>query len=442
MRTPRTPLLLLRTLCWACLVLLMLLGRMAWGQQAAAPGPIAPLRWPADFQPPPPDGRGQSLATRWPIVLSHAYSLRSVDTFLGDRQDPATGRFDTWGVKAALEAGGAIVIQPDKVAYGSNEDRGRLLYKRCAGRSLQAMLCNSASPVVVDGLHQAIAQYCAVPAWRQRSGLRDEADCRQHLKFNVICHSQGCLDSRYMMAAVRNEHSGELMYRHVASWTSFAGANKGTAQADKLLAALSPCFTPSCQSLLANVVLGSLSWWQDEQWVRNANASSVALSRQYVLVSTDMTCTPSASRSCPPSFNQRYPFPVDPAYPVHYQSFTSLIRDINHPCYRRIQRIWQLVHDAEGDNDGNISVDSQAFVTYGEGGQGGRTPVVARWTDGTSLDPSRPHPGLTHMAYSNVPVPGMSEGALSCAGEDNSAWRYSRVGFYRDVVAELVGMGH
>src|SRR3546814_10805450 len=53
------------------------------------------------------------------------------------------------------------------------------------------------------------------------------------LQFNIICHSQGCPDSRYMLAAVRDEYTGEPMYRRVASWTSMAGANKGTARSEE-----------------------------------------------------------------------------------------------------------------------------------------------------------------------------------------------------------------
>lgn len=46
------------------------------------------------------------------------------------------------------------------------------------------------------------------------------------------------------------------------------------------------------------------------------------------------------------------------------------------------------------------------------------------------------------MAYADSRVPGMDEGRLSCSGEDNSMFRFSRLGLYRDIVAELVQRGY
>jgi hypothetical protein len=45
------------------------------------------------------------------------------------------------------------------------------------------------------------------------------------------------------------------------------------------------------------------------------------------------------------------------------------------------------------------------------------------------------------MAYSDLKVPGMDDGRMSCNGEDNSLYRFSREDLYRDIVAELVERG-
>lgn len=393
------------------------------------------------FVPPPADGTGKSLATKWPILLSHAFSVTAATSFRGDVLGRG-GQFDTFGVKTALEQGGAIVYQPNKIAYGSHETRGRLLYKKCAGSTLKEMLCEGDHPVVVDGLYQATLDYCSSAIKRARSGFSSELACRKGLQFNIICHSQGCADSRYMLAAVRNEFSGDLLYKHVASWTSLAGANKGSAEADWFLQATAACFQLGCRSTLINLILGVQASLQDGQIVANAADSVVALSRKYMLITTDMNCTPSPKKSCPPSFNQLYPLPVDPNHPILYQTFSSQIFDLSHPCYRPLRLLWSIVNAAEGPNDGNISVDSQRFTTYGPGESGPRTPVVARWISGYSSNPSKPHPGLSHMAYSDSEVPGLDNGGLSCAGEDNSDLRFSRVGLYRDIVAELTERGY
>jgi hypothetical protein len=394
------------------------------------------------FHAPPPSGEGKSLATRWPILLSHPFSVTAEQSFRGETLQ-SDGQFDVYGVKAMLEAAGAVVYQPDKIAYGSHQNRGQLLYKKCAGATLPALLCEGENPQVIDGAHAAILDYCSQPVLRARNGFADEGGCQRGLKFNVICHSQGCPDSRYMLAAVRNEFSGELMYRHVASWTSMAGANKGTAQADFYLELFAAgCLTPGCRSPAIDAAFAALSLQQNRALIFNGSESAVALSMHYMLLSTDMSCDPSRRRDCAPSFNALYPLPQDAAHPVLYQTFSSQIHDIEHPCYGANRDNWTIVVKREGANDGNISVDSQKFATYGPGPGGAPTPVIARWVDGVTLDASRPHPGLNHMAYATTKVPGMHEGTLSCEGEDNRHYRFSRLGLYRDIVAELAAWGY
>ncbi|MDP3858951.1 MAG: hypothetical protein Q8Q73_14440 [Stagnimonas sp.] len=392
------------------------------------------------FYAPPADGKGKSLKTHWPIVLSHPFSYTAANSFRGDTLDSA-GSFDAYGVKAMLEAGGAVVYQPDKLAYASSENRGQLLYKKCAGTTLDEQLCKGSNPVEIDGIHLATRQYCADPALRARNGFADESQCQRGLQFNVICHSQGCLDSRYMLAAVRNEFSGELMYRHIVSWSSMAGANKGTAQADAYLELSASCLSPDCKSPVFDLALAADSMRQGQGLILNGSDSAVALTRKYVLLTTDMDCNPDEGQTCAPSFNQLYPLPVDPTHPILYQTFSSQIFNIDHPCYSGKKTNWQIVEGREGPNDGNISVDSQMFTTYGWGGTGAATPVLPRWVSGITLDPAHPHPGLEHMAYCDLKVPGMSDGQLSCNGEDNSMYRFSRIDLYRDIVAELVGAG-
>jgi hypothetical protein len=182
------------------------------------------------------------------------------------------------------------------------------------------------------------------------------------------------------------------------------------------------------------------SFGKNQALITAGGESVVALSRKYMLVTTDMDCRPDADRDCPPSFNQRYPLPEDPAHPVYYQSFSSQIHDITHPCYSGNRLFWEIVLEREGPNDGNISVESQQFTSYGPDGSGGATPVVARWIDGQTRDPARPHPGLNHMAYNDSEVPGIP--GVSCRGEDNSAFHFSRLELYRGIVSELAASGY
>ena len=381
------------------------------------------------------------LDTRWPILLSHPFGNDATRSFRGDRQDQA-GDFNPFGVKEALASRGAVVYQPDKISFGSHQTRGELLYRKCAGTTLSEMLCQGPDPKVVDGVHHAIVTHCASEALRARQGFADEASCRKGLRFNLICHSQGCVDSRYMMVAVRNAFSGLPMYRHIASWTSMAGANKGTAQTDLYLDLTAACVSAWCRAGFFDAFFTLMSWQYDRKEIHNGGESMIALSQRYMLDSMDYRCKPARGKTCAPSFNDTYRFPVDPAHPVLYQSFSITIDDIGHPCNRKHALIWRYLNLKEGPNDGNISLDSQRFTTYGRDGGGGRTPVIARPFVARSLDPNRPHPGMYHMAFSDYVVAGIGEGAASCGGEDNRHLRFSREAAFRDVVAELAERGY
>lgn len=376
-------------------------------------------------------------ATRWPVLFSHAWSRTADTAFQGDRKQSG-GEYDAYGVKQALEADGVVVYQPNKVKYASHEERGRLLYKRCAGATLKEKLCEGDAPVVEDGLHAAMLDYCASAARRQRHGFASEQACHQGLQFNIICHSQGCPDSRYMMATQVSELSGRPVYEHVASWTSMAGANKGTAQADFILEMLAACVSDQCRSPLLDLAFAVDEFIGNRALITDGSRSVVALSTKYMTRTTDMNCDPDGG-DCPPGFNARYPLPEDPAHPIVYQSFVTEIRDISHPCYSKDAFFWRVINAREGANDGNISVTSQAFAHYGPGETGGRTPVRVRHVYGDSGDPAKPHPGLNHMAFSSSDVPGLP--GVSCRGEDNSGFAFSRVNLYRNIVAELAGLG-
>src|SRR3546814_9276749 len=76
----------------------------------------------------PADATGKSLATRWPIVLSHPFSETAEQAFRGDSTNTAADG-EAYGVKKMLGADGAIVYPPDKLAFASPETRGQLLSK-------------------------------------------------------------------------------------------------------------------------------------------------------------------------------------------------------------------------------------------------------------------------------------------------------------------------
>jgi len=375
-----------------------------------------------------------SLRTRYPIVLSHHWSGSAETSFLGEEWDG--GRFNTGGVQEDLRAHGAIVYLPDKVPFASHEDRGRLLYRRCAGDTLAEKLCEEGEGVTVDGVELILLDYCGDPA-KRHPDYADFDDCIQRVKINIICHSQGCPDSRYMIAAVTNRLSGRPMHEHVASWTSMAGANKGTALADRLLAVMGERPPPG-----GGEVPRMLRWMGsslDGVLTQEVYDSVVALTRKYMTQTTDMDCDPRRGE-CPPSFNQLYPNHPD----IYYQSFSCKINWL-HPCYSGLRMLWGLLWVLEGPNDSYISVDSQRFTTAGNSPDDPPTFVVDRGiVTGESDRWLVPHPGISHMGFSTSRVPGMGGPDAACtrSGGDADAYHFSRLQLYKDIVAELKDMGY
>ena len=373
-------------------------------------------------------------ATRYPIVLSHHWSGTAEDSFRGDDWDDAD--FTPFGVKKALESEGAIVYQPDKTRYGSHEIRGKLLYRRCAGETLKDRLCEGDDPRTVDGVEAAMLDYCGDPKKRGRE-YRSFDDCIDRVKINVICHSQGCSDSRYMISKVTNRLTGKPMSSHVASWTSVAGANKGTSLADKALSGVKPCDEPECKgTTLIETILHLIGVKKNGRWVEGGYESLKALTRKYMTQTMDLGCDPKKG-SCPPSFNEACPN----APSVYYQTYSGSLTWI-HPCNSGMSGPWQFLSYLEGPNDGLISVDSQKFTTTGFRGTGASTGVTYRGhVRGEELSRWLKHPGISHMGFSNARVPGM--GNVACGGKalNQDIFYFSREGFYQDVVEDLKNMG-
>ena len=378
---------------------------------------------------------GQGSATRYPIVLSHHWSGTAYAAFRGNQYTPNVPEgerpFPAWGVKHALERDGAVVYQPDKLDFGSNENRGRLLYRKCAGATLSDKLCQGQNPQAVDGVELAMLDYCGDPA-KHRGQYPSIAACLRDVKINVICHSQGCPDSRYMINAMTNRLSGRPMHEHVASWTSIAGANKGTAIADVALGCTDgqcgPDYVAALDYLCAGLGLCSSA--------PGFHDSVVALSRKYMTQTMDMSCNPATS-TCPPSFNRAYPNPPN----VYWQSYSGYIRWA-HSCYSDHQAGWLLVGAYEGLNDGYISLESQRFLTAGPSASDPPTRVHDRGiVTGTPRVFGLVHPGISHMGFSNNLVPGLPGVDCPGVGNDEAGYAWDREAFYVNVARDLRAMG-
>jgi triacylglycerol lipase len=120
---------------------------------------------------PEPQGR----ATRYPIVLVHG--------FMGSKTSPL---WSFWKVAETLRADGHVVIEANLPPFDAPANRARVLATQ---------------------IDAAIAQYG---------------------KVNIVAHSQGGLDSRYLISSLGYAPK-------VASLTTISSPHKGTAIADKLM---------------------------------------------------------------------------------------------------------------------------------------------------------------------------------------------------------------
>ncbi|RZI82310.1 MAG: hypothetical protein EOP38_16315 [Rubrivivax sp.] len=406
--------------------------------------------------------------TRYPIVLSHHYGGTAKTAFYGDWVVNAdgTGQFKRGGIKEALEQEGASVAQPDKIPFGDHKVRGALLYKKCevtppplmkdangslspnyndpayVASSLSEALCLSGSRRRVDGVEKVMDDHCRDPA-KIAGQYSDYGDCIQRIKVNIICHSQGCPDSRYMISAMTNELSHKPMADHVASWTSLAGANKGTLLADLGLGLIG-CPMGCADGVVAALwnymgVLSSQGASTTPVWNPHAFESVRALTRRYMTVSMDDAPCPASG--CGPSFNQAYPNSPK----VYYQTYSLKINRLD-PCDLVVTPLWTSDYALEGSNDGLISVDSQRFATTGYGPINGTSNVPTHVVDrgliqGTSTSPLYSYPGVTHMGVSTQPAAGLAGPKCAFESAGNASTRFSRVGIYLNIVHDLKAMG-
>mgnify|MGYP006146509783 CR=1 FL=1 len=128
-----------------------------------------------------------------------------------------------------------------------------------------------------------------------------------------------------------------------------------------ILELLAACLNDGCRSQVLDLAFAVDSFSKNQALILEGSESVVALSRKYMLQTTDMNCDP-GKQTCPPSFNQRYPLPEDLAHPIYYQTFSTSILDITHPCYQKDQFFWRIILDREGENDGNISATARELV--------------------------------------------------------------------------------
>ena len=220
-------------------------------------------------------------STAYPIVLSHGRGARADNMGI-----------NYWfRIPQALEDEGARVFVSDQMAYNTTASRG-------------------------EELKQYVLEVLAVTKAK---------------KVNVIGHSHGTLDSRYMTANLG-------MKDKIASWTGIAGPNRGSSVADVLLGIL-----PDKGELLVADVLNFIAVYIHGDKDPDSLGSSYDLTMEYM---ND-------------TFN-----PNTPDQPgVYYQSWAGKIKFLT-ADFLFTMPTWLLIKHYEGDNDCLVSVTSARWGNF------------------------------------------------------------------------------
>lgn len=394
---------------------------------------------------------GDTCSTKYPVVLSHNWSgeyemeQTNREAFTGDEflcnnwSSNNKKCFEPGGIEQALKDEGAYLIIPNKVPYGSNEFRGKLLYEKCMENPLIRteedefhMACGNSTMEPIDGIRKGLMEYCSVPE-NYGSLYANYTDCMERIKINIICHSQGCLDSRYLMASIMNKDSGKPMYDHVASWTSVAGINTGSILGDYGIT-------------FDNFFQLILNFFGFNDTIPSGFCDSlIALSNKHVTESIDYYyCDDNNlphynNNYSEESFNDLYPLPENKG--IFYQTYYGYISRM-HMYYLSMVPFRDLIFLYEGLNDGYTSIQSQKFLNYGKNSSSTRTPILEENVHHVNGEKSDTfwcnnfvpeHPGISHMGFTNEWVPGLSD--------NDECYNWSREQLYIDITQDLKNRG-
>lgn len=217
--------------------------------------------------------------TRYPIILVHGIAMRDagIQVYSFDR------------IAATLREAGAMVLEPNPPAFGTHQDNAKHLKRYIQGYM-------STHP-----------------------GVK---------KFNIIAHSKGGLEARYMISRLG-------MAPYIATLTTIATPHRGSAIADKLLENRMP-HDPDFLVWLFNLY-GTLLGDEDP----DAYQAGHQLTRRYM-----------------EDFNAAVP--DSPG--VSYRSYAARINEeYPHPFGRLL---YEIMAEEEGPNDGLVSVRSAQWGDF------------------------------------------------------------------------------
>lgn len=231
--------------------------------------------------------------TKYPIILVHGIAMNDINILGVDY---------FYGIKDALEDEGFTVYTTNQDCFNSTVSRAQEVFK-------EILAIKAAHP--------------------------------EHTKFNIIAHSQGALDARYLISNCSGTLNGKTVRGAdlVASVTSFSGVHRGSPVADLVIGILPP-------GVGRDVVAGVVNTFWNlffKNETANATEALISLSTPYMLN----------------TFNPN----VRDVPGIYYQSYAGRIKSLT-ASFLVSAPLNLYINSVDGPNDCMVSVKSAQWGNY------------------------------------------------------------------------------
>ncbi len=177
---------------------------------------------------------------------------------------------------------------------------------------------------------------------------------RQCEKVNLVCHSQGSLDARWLIEKLEMKNKdGHLVPAKnlISSYTSIGGVHLGTTIADILTDAVPDAIKPWLRRKLNRLVRFMLADKDPKVWQAGRELTTDYMQNEF-------------NKECPPVTAANGGIKDG----VYFQSYATRMTRRSwfslSPGKRILLGPWLLLRKKEGDNDGLVSVASQTFGNF------------------------------------------------------------------------------
>jgi triacylglycerol lipase len=238
-------------------------------------------------------GSSSVVPTKYPVVLVHGIAMSDLNILGVDY---------FYGIKGALEDEGYTVFTTNQDCFNSTESRAKEVFNEL---------------LYIKATHPS------------------------YTKFNIIAHSQGALDARYMVSNLSAVVNGKVVKGSdlVASLTSISGVHRGSPVADLVLGILPSGVSRDIAAGIVNLFYQA--FFKNE--TADAKAAVIGLSTNYMVK----------------TFNPNVPNVSG----IYYQSYAGRIKTVT-PTFIISTPLNLYINSIDGPNDCMVSVNSAKWGNF------------------------------------------------------------------------------